>query len=78
MKNLKQTITAIVSTVIMLTASKGFAQEDMNHVLSNFTPDAVQTTFQPYADAMSADLNSGLFHTAKVQKSSFVRMVIFP
>lgn len=65
MKTLKNTIT-ILATTMFFFVSKGYAQ-DMNQFLSEITSTAVQTVFQPYADGFSANMNSGLFHTAKIE-----------
>jgi len=76
MKNSKTTtslfnnalISFILSTMFFLsTGSSVFSQDDKNieGIVSNFVLTGEQT-LQPYADAVSADMNSGLFHSAKV------------
>lgn len=75
MKNSKTTtlfnnalISFILSAMFFLgTGSRIFAQDNKNieGIVSGFVLSGEQT-LQPYADAVSADMNSGLFHSAKV------------
>ena len=62
-------ISFILSGIVFMgTCSKTFSQEnghDIQGIVNTFVQNGEQT-LQPYADAVSADMNSGWFHTAKV------------
>jgi len=64
----KSVISFIFSGIIFITFNNTvFSQDNTNieGVVNSFVQYG-QTTLQPYADAVSADMNSGWFHTAKV------------
>ncbi len=44
------------------------AQDNFEGILYNFVEENGSSSLQPYADALSSNINSGLFHTAKVKK----------
>ena len=61
-------ISFIISGIFFLTTGSCiFSQDNKNleGIVTTFAQNGEQT-LQPYADAFSADMNSGLFHTAKV------------
>jgi len=45
--------------------------QDLEDYLSKYTSENGQLYLQPFANAFSADLNSGLFHNAKIKKKGF-------
>ncbi len=45
--------------------------QDLEDYLSKYTSENGQLYLQPFANAFSADLNSGLFHNAKIHKKGF-------
>ncbi len=45
--------------------------QDLEDYLSKYTSDNGQLYLQPFANAFSADINSGLFHNAKIKKKGF-------
>lgn len=45
--------------------------QTVEDVLSKYTQDNGKMYLQPFADAFSADFNSGLFHNAKIKKRGF-------
>ena len=49
----------------------GVKAQTVEDVLSKYTAENGQMYLQPFADAFSADYNSGLFHNAKVKKKGF-------
>jgi hypothetical protein len=57
----------LLLTICSLTVS-GQSLEDY---LSKYTSENGQMYLQPFADAFSADFNSGLFHNAKIKKKGF-------
>ena len=66
----------IILTAIFITISTLFPygilrsqdNSSLEGIVMNFVETRDQTVLQPYADALSTNMNSGLFHTAKVQK----------
>ena len=58
--------------VFLAILSLGFAVgQDLDDYLSKYTQDNGKKYLQPFADAFSADLNSGLFRQAVVKKNGF-------
>lgn len=57
-------------TAIMCLPVIGNAQS-VEDLLSKYTSENGQKYLQPFADAFSANLNSGLFHNAKIKKAGF-------
>ncbi len=49
----------------------GVYAQTVEDILSKYTEENGQMYLQPFADAFSADFNSGLFHNAKVKKKGF-------
>ncbi|MCW3788819.1 DUF6588 family protein [Plebeiibacterium sediminum] len=45
--------------------------QDLEDYLSKYTSENGQLYLQPFANAFTADLNSGLFHNAKIKKKGF-------
>ena len=61
-------ITLVLVALIALSAIKGQSLEDY---LSKYTQENGKQYLQPFADAFSADFNSGLFHNARIHKMGF-------
>lgn len=65
-------VTTLLSVIIFSFAAKSglYAQDNksLEGVMFNFISAGDTKVLQPYADAVSSDMNSGLFHTAKVKK----------
>ncbi len=65
MKSINSFISIAALIVSMVISSSLFAQDDINKVLAQLDT----KSFQPLTDAFSSDINSGLYHSAKVNKS---------
>ncbi len=66
-------VTTLLSLVIALMFGSNLTYSQDNTGLESIVYDFVEdggdkTVLQPYADALSSDINSGLFHSAKVKK----------
>jgi hypothetical protein len=66
-------ITTLLSIifVLVLNSAKSFSQDNasLEGIVYDFVSEGGdETVLQPYADALSSDINSGLFHSAKVKK----------
>jgi opacity protein-like surface antigen len=58
--------------VFLLTAFSFSARaQDVEEMLSKYTSDNGKKYLQPFADVFSANINSGLFHNAKLKKMGF-------
>lgn len=57
--------------LILLLFPLGLHAQNLEDYLSKYTSENGKLYLQPFANAFSADLNSGLFHNAKIKKSGF-------
>jgi hypothetical protein len=69
-KSAKCSVLAIIFTsIIFMSSITSYSQTDnFEGMVGTFIQENGTKVIQPYADAVSSDLNSGLFHTAKVKK----------
>jgi len=79
MKNTKTTskaskviTTLILSVLCFILSPRDIMSQDnansLEGIMFNFVETSDKTVLQPYADALSSSMNSGLFHSAKVKK----------
>src|SRR5258706_15605005 len=65
MKSLRNSIAIAVFTISVIFTASASAQEDLNKTFAEM--DA--RSFQPLTDAFSSSVNSGLYHSAKINKN---------
>ena len=61
-------ILSICLFFIFTSAANAQDNTSLEGIFHNFVETSGTTVLQPYADALSSDMNSGLFHSAKVKK----------
>ncbi|MCG8580780.1 MAG: hypothetical protein MI866_12735 [Bacteroidales bacterium] len=61
----------LVCVMVLSIFVSGVYAQTVEEILSKYTEENGQMYLQPFADAFSADFNSGLFHNAKVKKKGF-------
>lgn len=68
MEKLKLLFVVCLSAILLPTP---LVSQDIEELLSKYTSENGEKYMQPFADAFSANLNSGLFHNAKLKKMGF-------